>query len=125
MALVSADSFREVKVIPLDSFRNATAPSRISLWASLDRVAHNSTEKPKAVSGGKLKQKTIMKKLKLTTALIFCFYFINFSFCLLCSRWFRTTSRRLGEVAFRKTVQRDDFDFLELSAETSAISPNR
>jgi hypothetical protein len=36
-----------------------------------------------------------------------------------------TTSRRLGEVAFRKSVQRDDFDFLELSAETSAISPNR
>jgi hypothetical protein len=36
-----------------------------------------------------------------------------------------TTSRRLGEVAFHKTVQRDDFDFLELSAETSAISPNR
>jgi hypothetical protein len=35
------------------------------------------------------------------------------------------TSRRLGEVAFRKIVQRDDFDFLELSAETSAISPNR
>jgi hypothetical protein len=33
--------------------------------------------------------------------------------------------RRLGEVAFRKSVQRDDFDFPTLSAETSAISPNR
>jgi hypothetical protein len=36
-----------------------------------------------------------------------------------------TTPRRLGDVAFHKAVQRDDFDFLELSAETSAISPNR
>jgi hypothetical protein len=35
------------------------------------------------------------------------------------------TPRRLGEVAYHKSVQRDDFDFLELSAETSAISPNR
>jgi hypothetical protein len=36
-----------------------------------------------------------------------------------------TTSRRLGEVAFLKTVQRDDFSLGSVSAETSAIAPNR
>jgi hypothetical protein len=30
-----------------------------------------------------------------------------------------------NDVASRKTVKRDDFDFLELTAETSAIAPNR
>jgi hypothetical protein len=73
--------------------------------------------------------------LKNVFIFLFLFYllFIHFfliislnhlTFVLRCPALLLTT-RRLGEVAFHKSVQRDDFDFLELSAETSAISPNR
>jgi uncharacterized protein (TIGR02145 family) len=42
-----------------------------ALWASLDRAARNSTEKPKAESGGKKQKTNIMKKNLIHTIIVF------------------------------------------------------